>query len=118
VARFPEQRWVVLVDQNENILGHVALSFRVWYEEGTWQGLCTELRVPSVGESPKEALDAVVEETLAYLNFIEGLGERENMFSDWGVQMREGKPAEPKATNDAETAPTDLASPFPGPTSP
>ena len=110
MARFPEERWAVLVDQNHNVLGHVALTFRVWHEEGAWQGLCTELRVPSFGESPGEALDAVVDATLAYLNEIEDQGERERTFSERGVQMREGEPVAPEPTIEEEVAPGESVS--------
>ena len=109
MARFPAERWAVLVDQNHNVLGHVALTFRVWHEEGVWQGLCTALGVPSFGESTGEALDAVVDATLAYLNEIEDRGERGRVFSERGVQFHEGEPLAP-ATVDEKMVPGESVS--------
>lgn len=104
MGRFPAERWAVLVDQDHRVLGRVALTFRVWHEEGAWQALCSELRVPSFGESPGEALDAVVDATLGYLNEIEDQGERERIFAERGVHLRAGEPADGSASIEEQMA--------------
>jgi hypothetical protein len=92
MERFPESRWAVLVDDQE-IVGHVGLTFRIWYEEDAWQGICPELGVPSFGDAPGEALDGVIDATLAYLNEIEDTCERERIFAERGIALRAGEPA-------------------------
>ncbi len=100
MGRFPESCWAVLVDDQKEAVGHVALSFRIWHEDSAWQGICAELGVPSFGERPGEALDNVVEATICYLNAIEQDGERERIFSERNIAMRPGMPSseEPEGT--------------------
>jgi hypothetical protein len=90
---FPERVWAVLHSYQRGAVGHVALTFRVWYEDDAWQAICPELGVPSFGDAPGAALDAVLDATLGYLNEIERNGERRRVFRERGLKLLKGTPA-------------------------
>lgn len=92
MSRFPESCWAVLSDGEAGVIGHVALTFRIWYADDAWQGVCAELRVPSFGGDPGDALTNVIDATIEYLNEIEETGERERVFTERGVKLRQGLP--------------------------
>jgi hypothetical protein len=94
VAQFPERSWAVLMDGNREVLGYVALTFRIWHEDDAWQGVCSELGVPSFGDTPGATLDSVVDATIGYLNEIEDHGERERIFQEQGLVLKRGEPPE------------------------
>ena len=75
-------------------MGHIALTFVVKYEDDAWQGSCRELRVPSFGDGPADALDNTIDATLGYLNELEQTGQRDEVFSQRHIVMSDGAPAE------------------------
>lgn len=85
----------MLVDDDDEVVSYVALTFRIWHEDGAWQGICAELGVPSFGESPGAALDSVVDATIGYLNEIEDHGQRERVFAERGLELQKGEPPRP-----------------------
>lgn len=95
---FPETCWAVLRGDDRAVahraVAHIVLTFRVWSEDGTWEGICAELGVPSFGEGPGDALSSVIDATICYLNEVERLGERERIFAERGLQLRAGEPAD------------------------
>jgi hypothetical protein len=99
VQTFPARTWARLTD-GEEVVGEVLLTFRVWHEDGFWQAKCAELEVPSFGDEPVEALSAVIDATIGYLNEIEGQEERERIFSEQGLTLQSGSvsPDEDKTT--------------------
>jgi hypothetical protein len=109
MGKFPESCWAVLVDdQLATVVGHVALTFRIWHEDGAWQGICSELHVPSFGDDPGEALNSVIDATIGYLNEIEQIGSRDQIFTDRGLRLRTGLPAVEQVSE--EVAPGDIVS--------
>ena len=92
MAGFPERAWAVLHNYQRGPVGHVALTFRVWHEDDAWQAICPELGVPSFGDSPGVALDAVLDATLGYLNEIEWNGQRRRVFRERGLKLLRGAP--------------------------
>ncbi len=90
---FPEQTWAVLHDGQE-VVGHVLFTFRIFTQDGDWQGICRELGVPSFGEDPGDALNNVIDATINYLNAIEENGERQRIFREQSIEMQAGAPDE------------------------
>ena len=91
MARFPEAAWAVLHD-GQNVIGHILLTFRIFSEDGDWQSMCSELGVPSFGDSPGDALSNVIDATITYLNAIEENGERERIFKECSIELESGHP--------------------------
>jgi hypothetical protein len=104
-GKFPESHWAVLVEDGKKMVSRVRLTFRIWYEDGAWQGLCTELGVPSFADEVGTALDSVIDATIGYLNEIEATGEREHIFAERGLTLRDGEP-----TGDSDTADKEVRS--------
>ena len=105
MGKFPESCWAVLVEDGKEVLSHVRLTFRIWYEDGAWQGQCTELGVPSFADDLGAALDNVIDATIGYLNELEATGERERIFAERGLVVRSGLP-----DRDADEAKEDVRS--------
>lgn len=93
LAKLPESCWAVLTGR-EGTVGHIALTFVVRYEDDAWQGLCRELRVPSFGEGPADALENTIDATICYLNELEQTGQREEVFRQRHLVMSDGEPSE------------------------
>lgn len=74
--------------------GYVLLQFRINWDEETelYEGECSELGVPSFGESVGAALISTMEATVLYLEALDENGERERVFSEKGVMMYEDPP--------------------------
>ena len=89
---FPERAWMLKFDGES--FAHIVFTFRVWHEDDSWQGLCSELGVPSFGDNPGDALSNVIDATVTYLNAIEAVGDRETVFRDRGVILEDGLPGE------------------------
>ena len=102
MATFPQSCWAVL-HNSERTVGHVALTFRIRHEDDAWQSICTELKVPSFGNTPGEAMDNVIDATIGYLNELEHLGEREQVFKERGLALRAGFPTKRRTTSSAAT---------------
>ncbi|MHB1509637.1 MAG: hypothetical protein ACYCST_07895 [Acidimicrobiales bacterium] len=83
-----------MLRDDHQVVGHVVLTFRIWHQDGSWQGCCKELGVPSFGDSPDGALGNVLEATITYLNEIEAIGERERIFTEHHLSLRSGTPEE------------------------
>lgn len=92
MGKFPESCWAVLVEDGKEVVSHVRLTFRIWYEDGAWQGQCTELGVPSFADDLGAALDNVIDSTIGYLNEIESTGERSRIFAERGLVLWDGMP--------------------------
>ena len=93
VRPFPPSGWAVFTD-GQDVVGHVLLTFRIWHEDGAWQGACAELGVPSFGDDPGDALDNVLDATILYLDEIEAQGEREAIFAERGLVLGVGHPTD------------------------
>lgn len=78
---------------------HVPLTLRAHQEGGQWASFCEELAVHSCGDSIEEALANAVEATMLYLNTIEDLDQRREVFRKRGIKPELGWPRE----DDAET---------------
>jgi predicted RNase H-like HicB family nuclease len=82
----------LLAGAGNTINGHLLLTVRVRFEDGYWVGDCIELGVPSFGETLEQAINAVEDATLVYLNTIEAHGDRERIFKERGLEIRPGQP--------------------------
>lgn len=72
------------------VVGHVALAFRVFPEEGHFVAECLDLAVSSFGDSPQEALDAGVDATMLYLRTVTELGEVGRIFAERDIKVHQG----------------------------
>jgi predicted RNase H-like HicB family nuclease len=64
----------------------VALTIRLHEEDGQFLALCEELGVETFGDTQDEALAAIREAVLLYLNTLETEGERERVFKERGIK--------------------------------
>jgi len=85
--------WIVLQGPDQHIEGHVLLTILVRVDDdGFYVGECVELGVPSFGETLDEAIKAVLDATVLYLNTVEVTGERERVLDSRGVKLIPGLP--------------------------
>lgn len=71
---------------------HVDLTLRAHKVDGQWAAYCVEFDSHSCGDSLDEAFENAVEATLAYLNTIERLGLRRQVFDERGIDPERGLP--------------------------
>lgn len=88
-----EARWAVLKEHATEIpTGHVLLTLSVIRTEDGYTSECPELGVPSFGMSLEDALTAAMDATLVYLNEIERLGLRPEVFEERNIAFKTGAP--------------------------
>lgn len=88
--------WAVM-DKPGVELYSVLFTLRAYEEDGQYVSVCDELDVASCGDTIDEALDNVTEATICYLNTIEALGERRDVFRERGIEPKLGPPADADA---------------------
>lgn len=89
--------WAILVNHAEDgptNVGHVMLTLKAQVdpESHLWVSECVELKVHAYGAEVGSALDAAMDATIAYLNTVEQLGDRERVFALRNLSIREGSP--------------------------
>lgn len=65
----------------------IELTSVIWREGDDWVAECVELGVSSFGSSDEEAYDELMDAVCAYLNTLEELGERQQVFDRKGVPV-------------------------------
>ncbi|MEX2245779.1 MAG: hypothetical protein WEC75_03750 [Dehalococcoidia bacterium] len=70
--------------------GYVTLTLEVLPEGRSFVSRCVELDVASCGDTAGEAIEAVKDALLTYLEAIEELGERERIFREKGIDEFRG----------------------------
>lgn len=72
----------------------VPLTIVVWREDGHWLSECREFDIASFGKDPDDAADQAMDAVCSYLNALEALGEREQVFADRSIVTYISSPAE------------------------
>jgi len=73
-------------------LYHIDLTIRIHEEDGQWAAECVELGVHSCGDTVGEAFENVREATICYLNTLEAVDQRRQVFEDRGIHPHLGLP--------------------------
>ena len=81
--------------------GFVTLTLEAFPEGKTFVSRCRELGVASCGDSIWSAIEAVKDAVTTYINAIEALGERERVFAEKGIVIRQTKPRSVRVESDA-----------------
>lgn len=83
------------------IRGYITLTLEAYPEGNVFVSRCKELGVTSCGETVWAAIDMVKDAVATYLTAIEKLGERERIFTEKGIVIRQTKPRTVKVESEA-----------------
>ena len=65
----------------------VALTLQFWREDGVWIGECVELGTATDAEALETLLNTLPELVTIHLNGLEDIGEREQVFREYGIMV-------------------------------
>ena len=69
------------------VIAYVELTGVMWPEGDAWVSQCVEFDIASSGPTPDEAEAELMDALCAYLNTLEDLGEREQVFKQRGIPV-------------------------------
>lgn len=78
-------------DQSSQLF--VPLTVAVWPEGEQWVAQCLEFDIASQGDSADQAVGEVMDAVCSYVNTLEELGEREEVFAEHSIPIYETTPA-------------------------
>lgn len=70
--------------------GYIDVTIRIEKADGQYAAECLELGVASCGDDLDEALERILDATVAYLNDLEETGEIEAVFRERGIVIHPG----------------------------
>lgn len=83
-----------------NTQGYITLTLEAYPEGKMFVSRCRELGVASCGDSIWGAIESLKDAVTTYINAIEQLGERERVFAEKGIVIRQTKPRSVRVESD------------------
>ena len=74
------------------VLGYVVVNLKFEQEGNKWVGTCVELGTSTYSRSLKRTQEDLGTLVLEHLDLLEGVGERERFFKEWGIEFHKVKP--------------------------